>query len=618
VSRSIGNQIGFRLLIVVTALLVLATAAAAQRVRVQREQPPHYVGDFVLVRITADQFDADQPPTCTPGPMPDGILANFVKVEQSRREWRQIINGVLIEHSVIAYIYDYHVVADHSGTFQISPFTVKQNGKTATTEAFVLKFNVVPVDRRMRIALDVPSGPLYTGQRVPVTIEWSYDAADFNNIITNRLYIRSPLFDLFNFEDEPVSRGDNLLPIVTDQGIVNLKAKVSNRDLDGREFFVVTATRMVNVEKPGVHDLPAITANVERVTKWGQTLLGGRRPVSTTRISANGSPRKLVIESIPLVDAPPGFGGAVGRGFVIDVKAGRSVVRVGDPIDLTVTVRGDADLESVGLPSLTSAGAKESGLDPKKFRIPEEQPSGTILEGGRAKQFVVPVRVLSDSVTTIPPIAYSWFDPDRRKFETTRSDPIAMQVERARMVGAADVENSAGESPTSDDGSGGVAVEPKQVEPVEHGSFDLTGADLAIATDPHRLLVNDHDRFGGTATHAAIYIASMVLVLAAWWRRRAAEVDPQDKQRRRMVNAQVRQITRASTLPQREAAGQIAAALRHIAPHADASQRGQIDHLLSECDLMTYAREAESTKTIDLALHERAASVAQIVAKEAK
>lgn len=615
-SRSSRNPFWWGIWVAFAAHSCFVTVALGQRARVQWQQPPHYIGDSIVVRVTAEQFDGDTPPKCVPGPMPDGFTIFLVDVNQSRSQTIQNINGKRSIFSMVKHQYDFHLIVDRSGNDQIPPFTITQGQRTAKTKPFKLHFSDAPIDSNMRIALGIPSGPLYAGQRVPVTIEWSY-AGDINHILGNRLSIRSRIFDQFRFKDEPMGQGNERLPILTARGEVRLKAEVTNRVLDGRQFVVYTAKRLMYLDQPAEHDLPAIRANVDKVKRWRRNMFGDRQPTETVRIGATGDPRQLVVESIPLADAPASFGGAVGRGFDIEVQADRSVVRVGDPIDLTITLQGDADLESVGVPSLASSGAEGGGLDPKQFRVSDVQITGTVLSGGRTKRFVVPVRVLSESVTRIPPIAYSWFEPAKGKFETTQSDPIALDVRSAQMVDAADVESGVRTPQTPDNDSAAPSVEPNKVEPPDVRAFDLTGADLAIETDSQRLLVDDRERFGGVATHAAIYIASMVLIICAWWRRRAAEVDPQLAQRRRMIETQVNQIAWASELPCREAAGQIASALRQIAPHASRNQRGQIDRLLSECDVLTYDREADNAQAIDRVLHERAVTVAKTVAKEA-
>ena len=62
--------------------------------------------------------------------------------------------------------------------------------------------------------------------------------------------------------------------------------------------------------------------------------------------------------------APPSFAGAVGRGFSLEAAADRSVVQLGDPITLTLTIRGDGNLGNVALPALEG----EHGFSPERFR----------------------------------------------------------------------------------------------------------------------------------------------------------------------------------------------------------------------------------------------------------
>ena len=248
-----------------------------------------------------------------------------------------------------------------------------------------------------------------------------------------------------------------------------------------------------------------------------------------------------------------------------------------------------------------------------------------MLKDGSGKNFVVTVRVLDETVTEVPPIAYCWFDPQQKRFQTTRSDPIALRVLPAQMVGAQSVVTAAPEVPKSDPGTPGLGGAgglggPGAATPSDTTSrpviLDQIAADLAIVSDPARLLVDDSRRFGGPVVRGVIYAGSVVLVFLAWVRRRAVSVDPELVRRRSVLKEQLKLIVAASKLPRPKAASEIAAALRQIVVHADGQGRGRIDPLLAECDVLAYAPDADGSGAIDPSLHERAVDLARSIAKE--
>ena len=126
-------------------------------------------------------------------------------------------------------------------------------------------------------------------------------------------------------------------------------------------------------------DLAAATIHVDEITHFQRDLFGRRTAARTRKIFARDVPRRLVVKAPPIQGRPESFAGAVGRGFSLEAAADRSVVQLGDPITLTLTVRGDGNLASIGLPRLDADG----GLLPGQFRIPEGDVSGQLTADGK-------------------------------------------------------------------------------------------------------------------------------------------------------------------------------------------------------------------------------------------
>ena len=70
---------------------------------------------------------------------------------------------------------------------------------------------------------------------------------------------------------------------------------------------------------------------------------------------------------------------------------------MGDPITLSVTLRGDGNLETAALPPLSTV---DSGLDAESFRLPSGDVAGVLSEDDTAKTFTVTVRVLDELRTS--------------------------------------------------------------------------------------------------------------------------------------------------------------------------------------------------------------------------
>ncbi|NUQ62554.1 MAG: BatD family protein [Pirellulales bacterium] len=635
----------------VALALVLAPgllAAEDVRVEVARQEPPYYVGEPAVIQFTVEGFDEQPQPTCEMVPEKTVKALRGQMAGASPSVFSQIIqrNGQLYQAKSITYRIDYLVTADQPGDYTIGPFVIRQRKKEARVQALSMAFQAVPDDPDMRIRLILPDKPVYPDQRVPVRIEWWY-AGDFEDIL--KLRIHSPLFDQFRFAPDPQpARGSSRLPIETKEGSLALAAEAREEESDGRRFTVVSATRTLIAERAGEFPLAPITATVRKATGWarsrspfgdpGDSGFGGslfgdlmgdrRRPASTALVRAGGEPQKLVVRPFPLEGRPESFAGAVGKGFSIDVAADRTVVRVGDPIGLTITLRGAGNIDNASLPPLSADG----GMSPQRFRLPADDIAGTTTVDGeqeklgvpekqsivRGKQFRVSVRVCDESVSEIPPLAYSWFDPESGTYQTTRSKPIALRVMPAKVVSADDV--VASPAP----GTAGSPVSPKNrasssgksestsvaMAPSAPPVFSLSGADLAIEPSAAVVLRNSTGRFRGVVLPAVVYGAGLLLLTAAVIDRRRRNVDPVLTARRKKVRQQQTKIAHASKLATAQAAEEIAAAVRALLAELPDVDRDEAEAVIAACESVAYAPENSADRGLDPALVQRAQALA--------
>ena len=83
---------------------------------------------------------------------------------------------------------------------------------------------------------------------------------------------------------------------------------------------------------------------------------------------------KLKIKPLPESDKPDNFAGTVGR-FTMDVLAKPTEVNVGDPITLSINIRGKGNIQTIGEPVLAPG-------DEKDFKIYPAETDTTITDRG--------------------------------------------------------------------------------------------------------------------------------------------------------------------------------------------------------------------------------------------
>lgn len=580
-----------------TCVLVLAAGSAAgQTVEMQVSEAPHFAGEPVDVQLVVDGF-AGEPDPDVQIESPGGAELELVGMSPNISTSISIVNGRVTRVESVRFAYRYRFVPSGPGRYSIGPFRVRQGELSASAPAVAIDVVTVPESDQMRVRLELPETPVYPGQRVRVGIEWWF-AAELRERL-HRYRIRSPLFDrgdVFRFLDPEDASGGTELVLETAGGSVSLPAEVRQQRVDGTDFTVVRAERTLVPLESGTFELGRATVVADLVSSWRRDLFRGRVPQSVRKPRAEDLPRRLVVHEIPSEGRPPGFAGAIGRGFTLEVRADRSVVAVGDPIQLTLVLHGDGNLESAGLPTPLA----ELGLSPGLFRLPPGDVDGTVEKG--AKSFSISVRALAESVREIPPLVYPYFDPDSGAFLSARSRPIALSVGPAALVTADDVVvagERAGDSERSATGSrtGGAPA------------FSLTGANLSIVREPERLLGSRQSALGSRGVFAlyAVSLAAVCLALALRWR---ADLPAEELARRKALRRERSRIAAAAGQPRSRAAGTIAEALRAMVRLSVGARPQELDELVAECDAVSFAPGSGGDGPVDPELQRRALALA--------
>lgn len=138
---------------------------------------------------------------------------------------------------------------------------------------------------------------------------------------------------------------------------------------------------------------------------------------------------KLKIKPLPESDKPDNFAGTVGR-FTMDVLAKPTEVKVGDPITLSINIRGKGNIQTIGEPVLAPG-------DEKDFKIYPAETDTTITDRGDGikgeKLFSKVVEPQHEDIDMIPAISFSYFDPELEKYMTITHNPIPIVVEHSEV-----------------------------------------------------------------------------------------------------------------------------------------------------------------------------------------
>ena len=609
-----ARRAALRLVGLALAMGVFAWPAQAQKAHIQIAQGPYYQGEAIDIHLVVEDFDEDPTPDVEVEP-PPGTRLDLAGVSPSTRSSISIVNGRMTQTKEVRFVYQYRLVASESGSFSVGPFRVSQGGVSRTTGPVKIDVEALGRSDRVRIRTTWPEQEVFPGQRIRVELEWAFEAELNDRMREYRIEV--PIFDrgdLFRYVDDPPERGDTQIEVQTSAGPLPLRARVSERVDGGRRFKVVKAERTLIPLSPGRFEFPAATAMIEEVVRWRRDLFGQRTPQAVRKVPTIDERRTLVVSDVPLAGRPASYSGAIGRGFSLEASADRSVVQVGDPIELTLVLQGDGNLDGAGLYDLSTA----AGLSAERFRVPSTPQAGVVKQG--AKSFRLQLRVLDAGVREIPPIPYSYFDTDKKQYVTVESRPIALSVRRAQVITADDVVSGVDRTGGQDAASGAAgspasertAAKPDEAGASAHGDFVLAGANLSIVREPSKLVRRGAGMAGSWAP-GLLYAASTAGVLAALAIRRRRDLDPVAVERQRRFGEARKRITAATGQPRGRAMSEMAGALREMLRAAPGSQPPQLDAFLSECDAVAYAPDADSGAAIGRDTVDRALALAQAI-----
>jgi hypothetical protein len=588
-------------------LLSALPLASAQQVQLRTPPGPFYLGAPIELRLTVEDFE-EQPQPEASVPTPERGRLELAGVSPQVSSSITIVNGRVSQSKQVRFVYQYRYFPEGPGSVELGPFVVTQGAVSRTTRSVRLEIREVPLSDRLRVLLRLPEKATYVGEHIPITLEFWLESGLQENLHSYTL--RAPVFDKeesFQFLDDAAARGDIDVAIETASGRLRVRGTLSQAMRDGRRFVVISVKRMAVPLRSGKYLLDPATLVVRELSGRQPGLFGRRGAVPARELRATDDPRILEVKPVPREGMPPSFASAVGHGFTIDVSADRSIVQVGDPITLTVTLRGEGNLETAGLPSLNAEGL----LQASDFRVPGGDLAGRYEEG--EKRFSVVVRVQNENVRELPALAYSWFDPEREAYETTYSRPIALSVRPAEVIAAQDVFGA----PTEGEEESSAVPEEEGAKAPGRG-FALTGADLAIEREAAALLRDRRQALGGPWIPVGVYTGASLLLLAAFLDRRRRDIDPAVVRRRRLLDGELRRVRAAERLPPEQAVPELAQAIRRMLVEVPGARTSEVEAFLRECDARTYAPSGRPSHPLDEAFHAQAVALARRVAESAR
>ena len=409
---------GFSIIIFVFMLNVISTAYAKEiNVVVSVDKNRVEIGNHIRLTVGVQgAFDTDIPQLS----VPESFTLMYGPSVSTQTT---IINNVVKVFRGFMYGFS----PTEKGKFEIGPVILKYKGKTYTSNSVM-----VEVIERTPFEGVIDERNDRSGRRVDI------NKMVFVELVTDKseAYIYEEIIQSFKLYFQKGLPIDDL-----DYVAASTKSFLAEKLGEERRYEEVRDGILYNVIELRTALSPLVSGKIEippakfkcniiirqqrnRGSMFDEFMGGGGRRYPVERST---EPVKLIIKPLPAVGKPEAFAGAVGK-YTMDVLAKPTKVKVGDPITLTINIRGEGNIQTIGEPLLAHDGMKD-------FKAYNFETKVTITDRGDGikgeKLFNKVIEPQSVDVDVIPGISFSYFDPDLEKYKTLTRIPIPIEVEHS-------------------------------------------------------------------------------------------------------------------------------------------------------------------------------------------
>ncbi len=394
------------------------------------------------VTVTAE-LSADETSVGTPVQMrisvegtTNVVIPDNLGVEglESRLTGRQTLVQITNGRMTTSGVYTYTIIPMREGNYEIPPLEINADGHKETTRAqkLLVQAGTAPGPRpapamplppgspgrkqkpaaaqgeQVYVEMIVPKTSIYVGEVVPVEI---------------RVYFRGDI-GVRRLQDEPQVSGEGFT--------VQKSAPPSQSEetIGDSIYRVVSFKTSIAAVKSGEMELPVATMKAilsfptnapAGMQSIFDQFFGGQGMADDREVDLKSKPKSIRVKALPAEGRPADFSGAVGD-FDIAASADPTKVAAGDPMTLKIVVSGRGNFDAMGNPKLLDTTGWKVYPPTSRF-----EKSDAIGYGG-TKNFEMPMVALQPQKST-PVAEFSFFNPDKEKYFSIKTQPVAIEAE---------------------------------------------------------------------------------------------------------------------------------------------------------------------------------------------
>ena len=369
-----------------------------------------YVGDELAYQVIVRGAQSPQPPEVE---FPNLVQAQFHGRSSQSFTSMQIINGVRRSVTERSYIFQYTLTAMKEGRVEIPAPSVMVDGRRVMGEPSSFD-SLLPVQSDQdALEIRLNRSRLYLNETVEVECVWwiAPNTSEFNlasSNIPDSFEVRAS-----KSQASGPNRVDFSLSGQSMTGIVDTDTR------NGREMSRFTFRFTITPTQVGSFELGPMRSIFTRHTGTGNRF--------RAYVESNTIPVEVV--EVPREGRPEHYSGAIGP-YQLIARASNTTVNVGDPIKLTLRMRGNEPMAGIDdAPDLS-----QRPVFTQRFKIDSEGWREVSPQKPGMRLYETTIRALDERVSEIPPIDLPSFIPETEQFTVFKTDPIPLSVTGVREV----------------------------------------------------------------------------------------------------------------------------------------------------------------------------------------
>jgi len=384
------------------------------------------VGETVQLQIQIDNAGTSMKP-------PSDINVPGLQIHYTGESTQMTMRNFAVSSSIT---YSYTILPEKSGTYKIPPQSIRAGKDNLQTPELTLRVADSPrtaagtgsnrppsgntqvgEDKIAFAELLVPKKVAYVGEIIPVVVRIGFNSRA-------RVAEMAP-------------------PQVSGQGFTVQKLGEGERNLeniDGRSYVIFNYKTAISAARVGNFQIGPVEqkANILVPRRSSGTR---RKPfdpfaedpfsdpffalpfgglMEQREIAVKSDPVSLEVKALP-AGAPPTFSGAVGS-FSMTAEANPKRVQLGDPITIKAAISGRGNFDRMNAPELSDERGWHKYPPSSNFK----QDDDVGISGTKTFELVVSP---NEKLTSVPPLAFGYFDPVKEKYVTLHSEAVPLIVE---------------------------------------------------------------------------------------------------------------------------------------------------------------------------------------------